>query len=199
MFNALVKYFPTLDAKKVISKIRSSRGFTLVELLVVIAIISILATLLLLQLGVARAKARDAKRIADVNQVRSALELFFDDNGGYLNTNVMGVLSPTYLINVPNDPLATCTAGTYNGAPTGTYLSCYQYGYSTATSPSKFQISANLEQKNTNALNNDTDFTAAQLAGWAGAGRPGNGPVGSNFELCNQAAQNTCVYDSGQP
>ena len=90
-----------------------SKGFTLVELLVVIAIISILATLLLLQLGLARAKARDAKRIADVNQVRSALELYFDDNGSYQATNVMTGLKPTYLINIPKDPIAAgCTEHT---------------------------------------------------------------------------------------
>ena len=47
----------------------------MVELLVVIAIIGVLATLLLLQLGVARQRARDAKRIADINQVRTAVEL----------------------------------------------------------------------------------------------------------------------------
>ena len=69
------------DGEEGLKTHNKSRGFTLVELLVVIAIISVLATLLLLQLGVARAKARDAKRIADTNQVRSALELYFDDNG----------------------------------------------------------------------------------------------------------------------
>ena len=64
-------------------KNKNQKGFTLVELLVVIAIIGILATLLLLQLGVARSTAKDAKRIADINQVRTALELYFDDNGQY--------------------------------------------------------------------------------------------------------------------
>ncbi len=175
--------------KKVISKIRNSRGFTLVELLVVIAIISILATLLLLQLGVARAKARDAKRIADVNQVRSALELYYDDNGSYLATNVMGGLKPTYLVNIPNDPMATCTAGTYNGVVSSIF-NCYGYAWNPAATPRAMQIWAELEQKNTNALNNDTDITST---GWSGAAIIGT------TETCTNTMASDCIYDSGQP
>ena len=173
--------------------LRSSKGFTLVELLVVIAIISILATLLLLQLGVARAKARDAKRIADVNQIRSALELFFDDNGRYMNSKVrdgVGGLSPTYLTNIPNDPLATCTAGTYDGVVSGV-LNCYGYAYTnTAAQPSQMQIWAELEQNNRNALTNDTDINST---GWSGA--PKNGAT----ETCTTTVASDCTYDSGQP
>ena len=80
----------------------------MVELLVVIAIIGILASMLLLQLGVARQRARDAKRIADTNQVRTALELYFDDNGFYpqIATHAgLTALTPKYLTLLPVDPL----------------------------------------------------------------------------------------------
>ncbi|MES2225591.1 MAG: type II secretion system protein [Patescibacteria group bacterium] len=61
----------------------SRKGFTLIELLVVIAIIGILSSVVLVSLNTARAKARDAARIADIRQIRSALELYFLTNGKY--------------------------------------------------------------------------------------------------------------------
>ncbi|MEI7620805.1 MAG: prepilin-type N-terminal cleavage/methylation domain-containing protein [Candidatus Falkowbacteria bacterium] len=58
-------------------------AFTLIELLVVIAIIGILATISVLALSNARAKSRDARRVGDMKQVQTALEMFFNDNGRY--------------------------------------------------------------------------------------------------------------------
>lgn len=62
---------------------RASRGFTLIELLVVIAIIGLLSTLAVVALGNARQKSRDAKRVADIKQVQTALELYFADENSY--------------------------------------------------------------------------------------------------------------------
>ena len=61
----------------------SKKAFTLVELLVVVAIIAILASALLVGLGGARQKARDARRIADLRNVQSALEVYYARNNQY--------------------------------------------------------------------------------------------------------------------
>lgn len=58
-------------------------GFTLIELLVVISIIGLLAAVVLVSLNGARAKSRDAKRVSDVHQIMTALELYYSDNSGY--------------------------------------------------------------------------------------------------------------------
>lgn len=59
-----------------------TKGFTLIELLVVIAIISILSSVVFASLNSARAKARDARRLSDLHQIRNALELYASDNNG---------------------------------------------------------------------------------------------------------------------
>ncbi|HRH23491.1 MAG TPA: type II secretion system protein [Candidatus Magasanikbacteria bacterium] len=61
----------------------NKKGFTLIELLVVIAIIGLLSTLAVVALGSARQKANDAKRLSDIKQIQTALELYYTDQNSY--------------------------------------------------------------------------------------------------------------------
>ena len=101
----------------------NKKGFTLIELLVVIAIIGLLSTLSVLALNNARQKSRDAKRVADIKQIQTALELYYNDAYGYPTGGSSGeVLSgeelnfgtTVYMNSIPSAPTpqdGDCTSG----------------------------------------------------------------------------------------
>lgn len=101
-------------------KNRVSKGFTLIELLIVIAIIGILSSLLMANFIGIRQRARDAQRKSDLQQIRSALELYRADVGSYpLSSQFSSPLSnpitttTVYMQQVPADPLTGNPAYVY--------------------------------------------------------------------------------------
>jgi prepilin-type N-terminal cleavage/methylation domain-containing protein len=120
-------------------------AFTLVELLVVIAIIGLLSTLSIIVLSHTRSKARDVKRLSDVKQISTALEIYYSNHDQYpvaSGTNTMNIgglclsdigISSTcgslvYLRKIPTDPLAN-----------------YEYQYRQLSSGDDYRLSASLE------------------------------------------------------
>ena len=85
------------------------KGFTLIELLVVIAIIGILTTSSVIALQASRARARDARRLADVKQIQNALALYAHDEGIYPASAPGGgsiaSSSITYMAVIPVPPI----------------------------------------------------------------------------------------------
>jgi len=132
---------------------QKSRGFTLIELLVVISIIALLSSVVLSSLNTARAGARDAKRLSELRQVRTALALYASSNGGlYPSTgslhnvyvdpgcsqtltapdvktaNWVPGLVPTYISSLPQDPKPTTNGGCYMYSSNGTKFLLTAYG-----------------------------------------------------------------------
>lgn len=64
-------------------KQRYNLAFTLLEVMVVISIISLLSSIVLTSTASARRAARDTKRIADMLEIRKALEMYYNDYGYY--------------------------------------------------------------------------------------------------------------------
>ena len=109
--------------------LKNKEGFTLIELLVVVAIIGILATVVLASLGSATSRATDAKKVAEIKQVQTALEIYHIDNGEYPQVALTGgcnfssalttpLVTGEYIGSLPEDP---------NFDDSSSPLLCYHY------------------------------------------------------------------------
>lgn len=132
---------------KIIRRTRNvkNQGFTLIELLVVIAIIGLLTSTILASLRSARIKARDTRRKADVNQVKLALELYYNTANAYpsIGTDDVGYdwaglgtpLTPSYIARISPDPSGASwhviqyVRGPVGNSSYGIYMRYEQTGY----------------------------------------------------------------------
>lgn len=153
------------------------KGFTLIELLIVITIIGILAVALLPSVLGAPARARDAARKADLNNIIGALEIFSSDkqrypmasSGGDCVQDLTGTEDIQYTLQggkAPSDPqgkgVKTCSA-----APTtGNYLYCNLDG-----SPGSYLVAAQME------IQGDANTTVASLTGLGVCNGTGDAPA----------------------
>lgn len=119
------------------------RGFTLIELLVVISIIGILIGLSIFGLQGAREAARDARRKADLEQIRSGLEIYKSDCNKYLIQPTAGTF-PDSLVGGAGTP-ASCLGNTYiSKTPADPTSPNQKYLYYSADGTS-YEICASLE------------------------------------------------------
>jgi prepilin-type N-terminal cleavage/methylation domain-containing protein len=64
---------------------KKARGFTLIELLVAISIVALLSSIIIVNLQLALAKARDARRRSDIREIVNALVLYNEKFGNYMD------------------------------------------------------------------------------------------------------------------
>jgi len=69
--------------KKINTDKASRNGFTLIEILIVVAIIAILASIVLVGIGPTEKLGRDSRRVSDLHEVQTALELYYSKCGYY--------------------------------------------------------------------------------------------------------------------
>ena len=153
---------------------RRLAGFTLIELLVVIAIIGVLASTILASVNTARAKARDARRSADIHSVQLALESYYNTNNVYPPArNIVGtaladgttsVLATTtaidlvgYLTSNPNDPF-------YGGSS--------NYQYVRKQNPDGYGIRVRYEVRSGTDASGYCKWGVNINSGWWGSGTP---------------------------
>ncbi len=115
------------------------RSFTLIELLIVVGLMSVIISLGAVGYNATTKRARDARRRIDLQQIKSALELYRSNNpdGVYPTTNEYGsgsssVLVPRYLPSIFLDPKGDSYR--YEAAPAGCNNSsnpCVSYELST--------------------------------------------------------------------
>lgn len=138
---------------------KGEKGFTLIELLVVIAIIGMLSSVVLASLNTARERSRDARRLADIQQLKTALELIYDDLSPAEYPDALSSLSSGgYIASIPTDP-RTGTAYYYDNLTSADGACAIASGVCI-----NYVLGTNLENSSHSALSNDIDGTVGSVA-----------------------------------
>lgn len=151
---------PVLMYKKMIKRINTNKGFTLLELLVVIAIIGVLVTIIIVAINPAKliGQSRDSKRRSDLLQVKAALQLYYNDCKTYPATASFQAIFGSAFGNTGNgfDGTAnTCDDGSVymKQVPNDTGAS---YTYTQLNSGQDYRITAHLNYPTTDDANTVT-------------------------------------------
>lgn len=111
-----------------------NKGFTLIEFLVVVATFSLLSSIVLVDVSSTLKKARDARRLTDMQNIQNALEMYKSNygyypentdndysgwdtgyNGGLTGGDIfIDPLNPVYIIKTPGDPITTAYNSGYS-------------------------------------------------------------------------------------
>lgn len=119
----------------------NKKGFTLIEILVSIAIIAVLMSMSFVAFSASRKTARDGRRKADLEQIRTVLEMYRSDCHEYpasLGTSITGPAScgsVVYMETVPIDLSSPSYVYSYTRVNPNQYVLCaYLENGSTAVS-----------------------------------------------------------------
>ena len=162
-------------------KFNQQKAFTLIELLVVMAIIAVLAVVIMVNYNHAKARSRDAKRLADISSIKNALGMYYDHNGKYvISTDAVCWIHighedkcgtgtedfvpslASYIAPMPTDPIDTGEPGIVeDGKPK------YGYGYYSMTNDVYF-LRTHLEVENTDYQNlGECYMTSNDISIWS--------------------------------
>ncbi len=93
-------------------------GFTLIEMMVVVLIIGLLASIVTISVNNARMRGRDARRQADVDTIRNAVELLLNQNNGTWPAGIVNLTTYTTSVGWGTFGTALTGAGVLSVMPT---------------------------------------------------------------------------------